>query len=424
MKISRQKGTKDIFGEDIKIWQYIEEKIREICLVYNIEEIRTPVFEATELYARGVGDDTDVVNKEMYTFLDKGGRSITLRPELTAGVVRAYIENGMSSMSSPVKLWYEANMYRYEKMQKGRYREFAQFGVEFFGSKSYLADIECIMLAYELFEKLGLKDDILLTINSIGCVDCRRKYIEALKDFVRPNLDGMCDTCKTRFEKNPLRILDCKEEKCQRILKDAPMITDYLCEECNKDFENLKSTLNDLGVKYEIDKKIVRGLDYYNKTVFEFVSKDLGLTVCGGGRYDKLIETLDGPATPAVGFGLGMDRLVIVLKEIEQRKQKENGYKNIFEENVDIFFAVLDNKNYAYARKVITALRDRGLKVEIDINDRSFNGKMKYANKINANYVCIIGEDEKAQNKCLIKNMRTGEQKSINFNEVEIIMAL
>lgn len=419
MRISRQKGTKDIFGGDIKIWQHIEENIRNICNMYNIEEIRTPVFEATELYARGVGDDTDVVNKEMYTFLDKGGRSITLRPELTAGVVRAYIENGMGSMTSPVKLWYEANMYRYEKMQKGRYREFAQFGVEIFGSKSYLADIECIMLAYELFENLGLKGDILLTINSIGCANCRKKYIEALKEYIKPNLEKMCDTCKRRFEKNPLRILDCKEEKCQKLLKDAPMITDFLCEECKEDFENLKTTLNELGVEYKIDKKIVRGLDYYNKTVFEFVSKSLDLTVCGGGRYDRLIETLGGAPTPAVGFGLGMDRLVIVLKEKE-----EKGHLKIYEDDVDIFFAVLNNKDYAYARKTMTALRDMGLKVDIDINDRSFSGKMKYANKINANYVCIIGEEERANGKCLLKNMETGEQKNIKFDAEEIAMVL
>lgn len=414
MKITKQKGTKDIFGKEIKIWQHIEENIRNICSMNNIEEIRTPVFEATELYARGVGDDTDVVNKEMYTFLDKGGRSITLRPELTAGVVRAYIENGMGSMTSPVKLWYEANMYRYEKMQKGRYREFAQFGVEFFGSKSYLADVECIMLAYELFENLGLGNDILLTINSIGCINCRKKYIEALKEYIRPNLSKMCDTCKRRFEKNPLRILDCKEERCQELLKNAPMITDFLCEECKEDFENLKNILNELGVNYEVDKKIVRGLDYYNKTVFEFVSKSLDLTVCGGGRYDRLIETLGGTPTPAVGFGLGMDRLVLVLKEIKEKEEA-------FESNVDIFFAVLNNKDYAYARKTMIALRDMGLKVDIDINDRSFSGKMKYANKINANYVCIIGEEERKNGTCLLKNMKTGKQENIVFDSEEII---
>ena len=297
MKISKQKGTRDIYGKDLKIWQYIEENIRDICNTYNVKEIRTPVFEATELYSRSVGDDTDIVNKEMYTFTDRGGRSITLRPELTAGVVRAYIENGFSSMITPIKLWYEANMYRYEKMQKGRYREFTQFGVEFFGSESYLADIEVILLANTLFKKLNIADKVVLNINSIGCTTCRKEYIKALKDYVKPNLDSMCETCRTRYEKNPLRMLDCKEENCKKILKNAPELTEYLCEECKTDFENLKKMLTELDIKYVVDSRIVRGLDYYNKTVFEFVSKDLDLTVCAGGRYDRLVEYLGGNST-------------------------------------------------------------------------------------------------------------------------------
>lgn len=413
MKISRQKGTRDIFGKDIKIWQCIEKNIREICDSYCLEEIRTPVFEATELYARGVGDDTDIVNKEMYTFLDKGGRSITLRPELTAGVVRAYIENGMSSMTSPVKLWYEANMYRYEKMQKGRYREFVQFGVEIFGSNSYLADIETMMLAYELLEKLGLKDDITLSINSIGCTACRAKYIESLKKYVLKNLDKMCDTCKTRFEKNPLRMLDCKEEKCKEILKDAPMITDCLCEECNSDFEKVKNTLDSLKVKYIVDKKIVRGLDYYNKSVFEFISNEYGFAVCAGGRYDKLIETLGGTPTPAVGFGLGMDRVVLILKEKLERES--------LNKNIDVFFALMDDKYLSKAREIITSLRKSGKNVDIDINERSFNAKLKYANKINSKYVCIIGENEIKNNICVLKNMQNGTQKEVKLDSESIL---
>ncbi len=412
MKISKQKGTKDIFGEDIKIWQYIEKNIRDICSVYNIQEIRTPVFEATELYARGVGDDTDIVNKEMYTFIDRGGRSITLRPELTAGVVRAYIENGMASSTSPIKLWYEANMYRYEKMQKGRYREFAQFGIEFFGSSSYLAEIEVITIVNELFKRLKIADTITLNINSIGCNECRKSYINALKEFVKPNLNNMCDNCKTRYENNPLRILDCKEEKCKKILKDAPSITDYLCEECKNDFENLQKMLNNLGINYIVDKTIVRGLDYYNKTVFEFVSKDLDLTVCAGGRYDKLVEYLGGSSTPAVGFGMGMDRIVLLLKEMNLNLE--------LNEKINAYIIALDQKATTKCINLANYLRSKGKRVEFDICNRSFNANLKYANKINAKFVIIIGEEELQNNTCVIKNMENKTQETIKFENSEI----
>lgn len=405
MKISKQKGTKDIFFEEVNIWQYIESKIREIALAYNLNEIRTPVFEATELFARGVGDETDIVNKEMYTFLDKGGRSITLRPELTAGVVRSYIENGFDSMPTPVKLWYTGNMYRYEKMQKGRYREFSQFGVEIFGSNSYLADVETILISYNLFKKLNLEDKISLNINSIGCSTCRKEYIQKLKEFVKPNLDKMCDTCKIRYEKNPLRMLDCKEEKCKIILKDAPMITDNLCEECNRDFENLKLALNNANIPYKVDKKIVRGLDYYNKTVYEYISKDLDLAVGGGGRYDTLVENLGGAHTPAVGFGLGMDRIEILLKQY-------NLCSNI-KENIDVYFIVLINTAFEKLYEIINELRNLDYVIDYDIVGKSFNSQMKYANKQNAKYVCIIGEEEYNNNMCILKNMETGIQEKL-----------
>ncbi len=413
MKISRQKGTKDIFGKDIKIWQLIEKEIRNICNSYCFEEIRTPVFEATELYARGVGDGTDIVNKEMYTFLDKGGRSITLRPELTAGVVRAYIEDGMSSMTTPVKLWYEANMYRYEKMQKGRYREFSQFGVELFGSNSCLADVEVMMLAYELLERLGVLNDITLCINSIGCEKCRKDYIVKLKKYLENNLSNMCDTCNVRFKKNPLRILDCKEKGCQEILKNAPMITDYLCEECRNDFEKVKNILDNLNVKYVVDKKIVRGLDYYNKLVFEFISNEYGFAICAGGRYDKLIENLGGNYTPAVGFGMGMERLVLLLEERLSEKMNKN--------SIDIFFALMDEKYITNVRPVIKELRNFGKSVEFDLNERSFKAKLKYASKINAKYSCIIGENELANNMCILKNMESGEQKQVKLDAENIL---
>lgn len=408
MSITRQKGCKDILPEDSKIWQYIENEIKNICKSYNINEIRTPVFEATELYARGVGDETDIVNKEMYTFLDKGNRSITLRPELTAGVVRAYIENGMSSkMQSPVKLWYTGNMYRYEKMQKGRYREFCQFGVEYFGSSSYLADIETICVSYELLKRLELSDKVKLTINSIGCEKCRKEYINKLKEYINPSLDDMCDTCKVRFNKNPLRMLDCKEEKCKVILNNAPVITECLCEECKIDFENVKKALNNLNIPYEVDTRIVRGLDYYNKTVYEYISKDLDLAVGGGGRYDKLVSILGGTNTSAVGFGMGMDRLVLLLKEY--------GLDNKIENKVDIYF-LTDYNTYINSLEYVNKLREDGYVVETNIQGRSFNAQFKYANKINASFVIIIGEEELKNNECYIKNMSNGSQEKVKLN--------
>lgn len=416
MKITKQKGTKDIFLEDAKIWGYIEENIRKICEKYNISEIRTPVFEATELYARGVGDDTDIVNKEMYTFLDKGGRSITLRPELTAGVVRSYIENGMNSIMSPIKFWYAANVYRYEKMQKGRYREFAQFGIEIFGSDSYLADIETMLVSYEFFKNVGLLDKVVLTINSIGCKECRRKYLQALKDYIRPYLDNMCEDCKRRFEKNPMRLLDCKEESCKRVLSDAPIITNYLCEDCKKDFDSVKKALDDLKIDYEVDTSIVRGLDYYNKTVYEWTSKDLGLACGGGGRYDTLVETLGGSATPAVGFGIGMDRVFMLLKE--------NNLASESIKPVDFYLATLDEKVDSRVYNLANDLRNKGYIVDNNITSRNFKNQLKYADKIKAKYVIIIGEDELNKNICQIKNMEKGTQVECDLSIDSILNSL
>ena len=408
MKIVKQKGTRDIYFDEMKVCQFVEENIRDIAKVYNLNEIRTPVFEATELYQRGVGDETDVVNKEMYTFLDKGGRSITLRPELTAGVVRAYIENGFASEPTPLKFWYVSNMYRYEKMQKGRYREFSQFGVEIFGSSSYLADLEAIMISRDLFKRIGLIDDIVLNINSIGCKECRKKYIEALKEYIRPHLNNMCDTCKRRFETNPMRIIDCKEESCQEILKNVPLITDYLCDECNEDFENLKNALNSADIPYNIDKRIVRGLDYYNRTVFEYTTDKLGLALGGGGRYDTLVETLGGPHTPAVGFGMGFDRIILVLRESANYKVKEN--------DLEVFFTCMVDKAYTKIFNIIQNLRDNNVSCDYDICKRSFKAGLKYANKQNAKFVVIIGEDELNKNVCTIKNMETGNQEEVSLD--------
>ncbi len=409
MNITKQKGTKDIFFDDVNIWQKFEDVITEVCKLHNVSEIRVPIFEATELFARGVGDGTDIVTKEMYTFEDKGGRSLTLRPEFTAGVVRAYMENGFSSRPSPVKLWYHGTVYRYEKMQKGRYREFSQFGIEIFGSDSYRADIESIVIAKEILEKVHLMDSLKLKINSIGCSNCRKKYVEKLKDYLKDKIDNMCDDCKVRYEKNPMRIIDCKEDL--DVKKDMPMITDNLCEDCRKDFENLKGMLEKLGIEYEIDKTIVRGLDYYNKTVFEFVSKDLDLAVGGGGRYDTLVETLGGQHTPAVGFAFGMDRIVLLMQEMGQKVEKD----------VDVYFVVTDDEAFKVAYNIQKDLRSSNVITDMDLSFRSFNAQMKYASKINAKNIAIIGEDELKSNIVTIKNMKSGMQVTADLDARTIL---
>lgn len=409
--IQKPKGTRDILpGESYK-WQYIENTIKEILENNGMKEIRVPAFEYTELFQRGVGETTDVVQKEMYTFLDKADRSITLRPEGTAGVVRSYIENGLSNLGSPLKLWYNMPMYRYENVQKGRYREFRQIGTEVIGSESYLADVEVILAGKAIFDKLEIPN-IKLNINSIGCPVCRKKYQEALRDFLRPNFDKYCDTCKTRFGKNPLRILDCKEEKCKKMNVGAPVILDFLCDECKTHFENIKKTLEELGIDYQIDSSIVRGLDYYTKTVFEFISEDDGLAVLGGGRYDGLVKEVGGQNTPAVGFATGLDRIVEVFDKYNKDK-----IKNL---NMKLYIANIGDKAEIIVTKIAYELRALGIYVEKDICSRSINAQFKYANKKNAEYVLTIGDTEVEENKAKIKNMNTGIEEEINLNTEEI----
>ncbi len=409
--IQKPKGTKDILPNEVYKWQYIEKKITELMTNYGMKEIRVPVFEHTELFSRGVGETTDVVQKEMYTFEDKGGRSVTLRPEGTAGVVRAYIEDGLASQATPLKLWYEMPMYRYENVQKGRLREFRQIGTEIIGTGSFLADVEAILLGVNIFKVLNIPN-IKITINSIGCPTCRAKYQDALRDFIRPNLDNYCDTCKTRFEKNPLRILDCKEEKCKELNQGAPVILDYLCDECREHFENVQKYLKANGVDYEIDAGIVRGLDYYTKTVFEFISEDDGLTVLGGGRYDGLVEEVGGQPTPAVGFAMGMERLLEVFERANPDLVKEK--------TMDLYIASIGEEADIFATKLATDLRNEGVQVEKDICSRSLNAQFKYANKTNARYVLTIGENEVRENKAKIKNMITGEETEINLTYDDI----
>lgn len=411
--IQKPKGTKDILQTESYKWQYVENIISKILENYGYKEIRTPVFENTELFQRGVGDTTDVVQKEMYTFEDKGGRSITLRPEGTAGVVRAYIENGMSSMPSPVKVWYNMAMYRYENVQKGRLREFHQIGAEVLGSGSYLVDVETIMMANDIFEKLNIPN-IELNINSIGCPKCREEYQKALKEFIRPNLEQYCDTCKSRFERNPMRILDCKEKKCKELNHGAPIILDYLCEECKTHFESVKQMLTSVGIEYKIDPEIVRGLDYYTKTVFEFISKNEGYAVLAGGRYDGLVKELGGQDTPALGFAMGLERLIEIF-------EKYNTNNIISAKKPQIYVAQIGEEANKYATKLVHELRQAGVYSEKDITGKSINAQFKYANKIGAKYVLTIGDNELESKEAEIKNMETGEQKHILLDACNII---
>ena len=401
--IQKPKGTKDVLPEEVFKWKYIEATATMVFENYDYKEIRIPTFEYTELFERGVGDTTDVVQKEMYTFEDKGGRSITLRPEGTAGVTRAFIENGLSSKTLPLKVHYSMPMFRYENVQKGRYREFNQIGAELIGTSSYLADVEMIAMAERFLNELDL-NDVYLTINSIGCPECRAKYQEALKQFIGDNLTNYCTTCKTRFDKNPMRILDCKETRCKELNQGAPIILDYLCDECKIHFENVKIGLDKLGIKYTIDSSIVRGLDYYTKTVFEFISKIDGYTVLAGGRYDGLIKELGGQNIPAIGFAAGEERLLSLLTDEEIRYP-----------SLEICIVSLDEKYDLDAMKLAEELRTY-YSVQTNISSRSFNAQMKYANKINAEYVIVLGEDEVENKKCKVKNMKTGEEKDAKLS--------
>lgn len=410
--LQKPKGTKDILPSEIYKWQYIESKVKNIFENYGFKEIRVPVFENTELFQRGVGDTTDVVQKEMYTFDDKGGRSITLRPEGTAGVVRSYIENGMASLPSPVKLWYNMAMYRYENVQKGRLREFHQIGAEMFSTSSYLADVEIITMASKIFKVLNIPN-VKLTINSIGCPICRKKYQEALKEFIRLNLDMYCDTCKTRFEKNPMRILDCKERKCKELNMGAPVILDYLCEECKDHFENVKKSLDSLGIEYIVDPGIVRGLDYYTKTVFEFISKEEGYTVLAGGRYDGLVKELEGSDTPAIGFAMGVERLV----EVYEKYNKDN---MVQDKNMSLYIAYIGDEANIFTTKLVENLREADIFVEKDVTGKSLKAQLKYSDKKNSKYIIIIGDDELKNREAKIKEMDSGKEENIKLEVEEI----
>lgn len=411
--IKAQRGTQDILPGKSERWQAVEEVMRGEAAVNGFSEIRTPVFEDTRLFQRSVGETTDVVQKEMYTFLDKGERSLTLKPEGTAGVVRAYLEHGLYNSPAPQKFYYLTPCYRYEKAQAGRQREFHQFGVEIFGSALPLADAGLIAFAHGLFDRLCVKG-LKLKINSIGCPVCRAEYAKALKAYFTERKDRLCETCLSRLDRNPMRILDCKEKGCAEAAAGAPRILDYLCDDCKAHFEGVRAALGSVHISYEIDPTIVRGLDYYTRTVFEFVSSDLGAqsTVCGGGRYDGLVEEMGGKPTPALGFGLGIERLLMIMEaqEIEFPEPQP----------CELYIASIGETAQREAFRMAQGLRDCSVAAFCDETGRSLNAQMKYANKLGAQFTLVLGDDELEKGMGAVKNMKTGEKTKINLkNDVE-----
>lgn len=405
------RGTQDVLPKDSFIWQYIEQTCLQTAHTFGYRELRTPTFEHTELFQRGVGDTTDVVEKEMYTFLDKSDRSLTLRPEGTAGTVRASLESGIINDGLPLKASYITSCFRYDKPQAGRLREFHQFGVENFGPQNPAADVEIISLAHTTMEALGLQD-VQLKINSIGCPTCRKAYHEALQTHLQSQAGSLCTDCQNRLERNPLRVLDCKIDGEKEVVKTAPRGIDYLCAECKDHFAGVQKGLDSLGIPYEIDSNIVRGLDYYTKTVFEFVSDALGAqsTVCGGGRYDGLVEILGGKPTPAVGFGMGLERLILILKAQNAHLPQEK--------KPALYIASAGEKGQEKALELATQLRKAGAWVEFDVMDKSTKGQMKYADKIGAKYAMVLGDTELATNSAEMKNMETGDVITLFFEDI------
>ncbi len=411
MLTNAPKGTKDILPNFINKWQFLEKKFQSICERYGFKEIRTPVFEHTELFRRGVGDTTDIVQKEMYTFEDYGGRSLTLKPEGTSPAVRAFVEHKQYAEVQPTKYFYNTPCFRYEKPQSGRLRAFHQFGIEVFGTDNMLADAEVILLAHEFLRELGI-NNIKLKINSVGCPVCRKEHRKALREFLLPKKDKLCDTCKVRLDKNPMRILDCKSPICQQEVKGAPQMLDYLCPDCQKAFEELQENLRAMDVPYEIDPGIVRGLDYYSKSAFEFVTDTIGAqgTVCGGGRYDHLIEELGGPPIPGVGLALGIERLIMVMEA--------NGISFPDEKPLQAFVAFIGEEAKLKAQKLILNLRRHAIKAELDVVARNTKGQFKYADRKGAQYTIVIGEEELQSGQYTVKKMADSSQFTITENEL------
>ncbi len=409
--INIPKGTKDVLPNDSYKWQFIERTAREVAKSFGAKEIRTPTFEHTEVFLRGVGQTTDIVNKEMYTFLDKGGRSITLKPEGTAGVARSFVENGMHSGVLPAKLFYLTQCFRYERPQAGRLREFHQFGVEFLGSTNPNIDAETILLAKTFLDKVGIKN-VTLYLNSIGCKECRAKYKEVLSEYLKSNIDSMCELCKDRLEKNPLRILDCKNENCKKINEKAPVILDYLCDDCKEHFESVQNLLTLAGVEYKINPYIVRGLDYYNKTVFEFVSENIGAqgTVCGGGRYDGLVAQLGGSDVAGIGFAVGIERILMLLENLEVQIPNDS--------EIEYYVAPMGEKESQKAFEIVSMLRQKGISADLDHMNRGIKAQFKYADKIGAKKVIVIGSEELEKGIFKVKEMSSGKEEFLSIDEL------
>ncbi len=410
VNIKRPNGTQDVVPSEVYKWHTVEAVVRETAEQFGFKEIRIPTFEETGLFVRSVGDTTDVVQKEMYTVSSSGDKTYTLRPEGTAGTIRAVIENGVLNDGLPQKVFYTLSCFRHEKAQKGRLREFHQFGCELLGAPSPAADADVIALAHSVFDRLGI-GNLTLNINSIGCPECRARYREALKAYFEPHRAELCSTCQERLDKNPLRLLDCKSEEDQAIAKDAPVILDYLCEDCSAHFEGLKKNLTTMGIDYVINPRIVRGLDYYTRTVFEFISNDIGSqgTVCGGGRYDGLIESLGGKPTPALGFGMGLERLLLTMES--------QGCEFIEQKTCDVYLASMGEAAAQKAVEIASRMREEGFFVEYDLVGRGLKAQMKYADKIDAKYVIVLGDSELESGSAKLKNMTTGEQTDISLEK-------
>lgn len=408
----RPRGTNDILPEDVGKWQFVEAKIRELCHRYGYHEIRTPVFESTELFERGIGEATDIVEKEMYTFTDRSDRSLTLRPEGTAGVVRAFIENKLHAQPLPAKLYYIGPMFRYEKPQAGRYRQFSQFGIEAIGSMDPFLDVEMITLPIELYRACGL-DGFQVQVNSIGCPECRGEYRAVLRQHLGERVHQFCENCQRRLDRNPLRVLDCKNPKCQELVEEVPPITDYLCGECADHFRQVLQYLDQLSVTYELNPKLVRGFDYYTKTVFEITVPTLGAqnAIGGGGRYDGLVEEIGGIALPAVGYAVGMERLLLALDQQENTSYPQR--------HPEAYIAHFGGMTKTAAVKIVTELRKQGLWVELDYLDRSLKAQMKSADRFNCTWVIIVGEAELEHNTVKVRNMATGKEYDVALSQIK-----
>ncbi|WP_312521832.1 histidine--tRNA ligase [Anaerospora sp.] len=412
MLTTAPRGTKDILPETSGHWQYIEETVYNLCRIYGYSEIRTPVFEHTELFLRGIGETTDIVDKEMYTFTDRGERSITLRPENTAAVVRAFLEHKLYAGPQPTKLFYMGPMFRYDRPQAGRYRQFHQFGIEAIGAKGPAIDAEIIVLAVQFLRQLGLTE-LKLNINSVGCPQCRPVYRIRLQEFLKEKVSSMCGDCQSRFDRNPMRILDCKKEACTALSQGAPQMVDCLCDECKAHFEQLKGLLTAADVDYVLNPRLVRGLDYYTKTAFEIQYSPLGAqsAVCGGGRYDGLIQECGGQATPGIGFAVGLERVLLALEKQNLLPEAKS--------DIDVFIAPLGDNAQAPAFRLLCQLRQAGIACDMDFLNRSLKAQMKYANKYPARFVAIIGDEEVKENKVMLKNMETGEQQLIDMDTIQ-----